>query len=92
MVFTVSTKNYLGNRATIVTHDEMGNEIPVLNVLPSGVNFPGDIAALAANITSILNGNKPIHKINMGSSRIFWHGTPNGIELRLNHNDEGTIA
>ncbi len=83
MVFTVSTKNYLGNMATIVAMDEKGIEIPVLNVMPSGKNFPGDIAALAANLASIMNGNKPMHKINIGSNQIFWHATSLGIELRL---------
>jgi len=91
MAFTVSTKNYLGNRATIVTHDEKGNEIPVMSVLPSDIDFPGNIEALAANIASILNGNKPMHQININDSHIFWQSTPNGVEMRL-QKSEGVNA
>lgn len=87
MVFTVSTKNYLGNRATIVAVDDNGYETPVLNVMPSGEDFPGDIAALAANIVSLLNGNPPMHKINLGHNRVFWQDSPHGVELRLQEID-----
>lgn len=87
MVFTVSTRNYLGNRATIVAVDENGYETPVLNIMPSGADFPGDMALLAANIASILNGNSPLHKINLGHNRIFWQSSPHGVELRLQATD-----
>lgn len=83
MVFTVSTRNYIGNHETIVRHDEKGNEIPVLHIIPGEIDFPGDKKALAANIASLLNGNDPLHDVDIGPNRIFWKKNENGYELRI---------
>jgi hypothetical protein len=83
MIFTVSTRNYIGNHQTIVTHDEQGNEIPVMHILPGVTDFPGDISKMASNLTSLLNGHEPLHKINVGRNRMFWKRTDTGCELRV---------
>ena len=82
MVFTVSTKNYLGNHATIVATDDQGREIPVLHIVPGETDFPGDMQQLAANVAAILNGHQPLHKIGTGHNRIFWQAHENGVALR----------
>lgn len=93
MVFTVSTKNYLGNKATIVAMEERGYETPALNVMSSGgKDFPGNAAALAANIASILNGNDPLHRIDLNHNRVFWQDSLHGIELRLQDTCDGGIS
>ena len=83
MVYTVSTRNYLGNHITIVSRDDDGNEMPVLNIMPSHVDFPGDLQKLAANLASLLNGHEPLYKIPVGPNSMYWQRTPYGIELRL---------
>ncbi len=83
MVYTVSTKNYLGNSRTIVKTDENGHEIPVLNIFQTDMDFPGDMDKLAANVASLLNGNEPLYKINIGSNKMFWQRHDKGASLRL---------
>ncbi len=83
MTFTVSTKKYVGDLATIVMAGTDGQEIPVLHLMPGDVHFPGDAALMAANIASILNGNKPLHKVHIGENRIFWTPSSIGAEIRL---------
>ena len=83
MVYTVSTRNYLGNHVTIVSRDDDGNEIPVLNLMPSHVEFPGDVQKLAANLASLLNGHDPLYKIPVTGGGLYWQRTPYGVELRL---------
>lgn len=82
MAFTVSTKNYLGNHATVVATDDQGREIPVLHIVPGETDFPGDMAQLAANVAAILNGYPPLHKIGTGGQRVFWQPHDNGVVLR----------
>lgn len=84
MVFIVSPKRYLGDRATIVALDEQGQEIPVLHIMDGDFDFPGSVEELAANIVSLLNGNEPMHSIDLGPHDIFWKRDANGVELRLN--------
>lgn len=83
MTYTVSTKKYVGNKATIVERDDRGHEIPVMHLTGGETDFPGDIEKLAANLASILNGNPPLHQIDMGGNRVFWSRNEHGIALRL---------
>ncbi len=83
MVYTVSTRNYIGNHVTIVARGDEGDEIPVLNLMPGEVDFPGDVRKLAENLASILNGNPPLHDINVGAHKVFWQRTPQGMMLRV---------
>lgn len=82
MVFTVSTKRYVGDHATIVCHED-GREIPVLHIMAGIVDFPGDEIKLAENIASILNGAAPAHHIDMKGHEVFWAWNNGGAELRI---------
>jgi hypothetical protein len=88
MVYTVSTRKYLGDHATIVTHDDQGREIPVLHFIPADGEFPGDVAHLAANLASLLNGNEPLYQTGDGRHDMFWVKHDNGIELRIRERTE----
>lgn len=84
MIFTVSTRKYLGDAATVATQDEQGHEIPVLHVIAGEDRFPGDPAKLAANIASYLNGNDPLYDVKAEQGkRLFWCGHETGFELRV---------
>lgn len=85
--YSLSTKRYVGDKATIVKHDDSGNEIPMVHLIHGDENFPGDIMQLAANIVSLLNGNEPLHKIKVGNHKILWAKTPYGAELRIQKGD-----
>jgi hypothetical protein len=85
--YSLSTKRYVGDKATIVCHDEQGREVPVVHLVDGEEDFPGDLMQLAANIVSLLNGNEPMHKINVGNNRILWAKTPYGSELRIQKGD-----
>ncbi len=85
--YSLSNKKYVGDKATIVSHDGGGNEIPVVHLIHGEDEFPGDIMQLAANIVSLMNGNEPMYKINVGNNRILWAKTPYGAELRIQKGD-----
>lgn len=89
MVYTVSTKRYVGNKATIVEHDEYGHEIPVLHFIQGDTDFPSDIEKMAANLASLLNGNEPLHNLDIGANRLYWAEHKDGVSLRIKK-PEGT--
>jgi hypothetical protein len=81
--YSLSNKKYVGDKATIVSHDDNGNEIPVVHLIHGDEKFPGDLMQMASNIVSLLNGNEPMHKISTGENRVLWAKTPYGSELRV---------
>ena len=83
MTYTVSTKNYLGNKATIVRRTPEGHEVPVMNIIPGEVDFPADVKHLAANIASLMNGNKPLYDINIGNRELYWVRHETGFEFKV---------
>ena len=85
--YSLSTRKYVGDKATIVSHDDNGNEVPLIHLIHGEDSFPGDINQLAANIVSLLNGNDPMYKINVGNNKILWAKTPYGSELRIQKGD-----
>lgn len=87
MVFTVSTRQYLGDHATIVTRDERGYEIPVMHIVPGDTDFPGDMDKLAANLASLLNGNEPLFDMDLGDNKLYWKRNENSIEFRIQEGD-----
>jgi hypothetical protein len=86
MVFALSRKNYLGDRATIAQVGEP--EVPVISVATVPSAFPLDVGRLTANVISMLNGEDPQHSISAGTHKVYWRDRGNnGIEFR--HQDDG---
>jgi|GEM_PF-2208587 len=83
MAYSVSSKHYMGNAATIVSFDGEGNEIPVVNFITVNGEFPADMGKLAANLASAMNGNTPLHKVDLGSKALFWAPNGSGATLHL---------
>ena len=86
MVYTVREREFIGDRATIVTHGKDG-ENPVLHLIAGQADFPGDVGKLAANLASLLNGNKPLHDIDLNGAEVFWRTVGQGVELRIKEAD-----
>ena len=83
MTYTVSTKRYIGNHETIVTHADTGQEIPVMHIIQGATDFPADSKQLASNIASLMNGHKTLYRLDLGNDEVFWKRNSQSFELRL---------
>lgn len=83
MVFTVSTRNYIGEDCTISAYED-GQEIPAVFITLSDKSRKDEAIIFAAQISGMLNGQDAF---NMKSdSRVFFERHPNGFSLRHQKN------
>lgn len=85
--FRVGKRDHYGV-PTLVTDDEQGNEVPVMHLLPGDVPFPADEDKLLENLASLLNGEEPPHRLEIGNRRLFWRMTPEGPAFAVQELDE----
>lgn len=88
MVFTVSTKNFIGEDITISSYED-GQEIPVAFIDVLDKDRKDEATLFAAQISSLLNGGDTFGM--KSDSRVFFERHPNGFSLR-HKKDDGPSA
>lgn len=83
MKFSLKTgpEKYLGEDVAI---EEVSGDhhVPVVFLTRKNSDFPLDIAHIAANISSLLNGNDTV-PVRSESHTVFFHRQPDGFDLRF---------
>ena len=83
MVFTVSTRNYIGEDFTISAYED-GQEIPAVFITLSDKNRKDEAILFAAQISGMLNGQDAFSM--KSDSRVFFERHPNGFSLHHQKN------
>jgi hypothetical protein len=89
--YAISTHNYIGSGPTIVAKEGEA-EIPAVIISQLDRNSPLDSTAIARNLVTMFNGNKPNETSPFSGRSIQYQGLPSAVVLRFRDENGGVSA